>query len=306
MSARQGDARLMEDGAKLTTAETYLAYEREHCGDPDGGTPSSYTKAIEKLCTVFAADKPTWAPVADVWQMTDPKSIMDLYDEVKKAQDQFIKYQSGIFLPYKGHGDSYYRKRWCSAALKFFAQFRAAEGYEPKFAAALASSTDGATVAAKAEKIDLGNMPGYLPDDIDVTTKEGKEIVRAAKQRVGQDQFRKWILGIYNGKCCVTGLDVPEVLRASHIVAWADDAKNRLNPSNGLCLSATYDAAFDKHLITFDDQYRMVLSKSLKDYCTTRVHRQYFLSFEGKKLTLPLKFLPDQTLLEKHRRKLVR
>lgn len=302
-AARQGDARLV--GAKLTTAETYLAYVREHCGDPDGGTPSSYTKAIEKLCTVFTADKPIWAPVVDVWQMTDPKEIMALYEKIKEAQDQFIKYQSGIFLPYKGHGDSYYRKRWCSAALKFFAQFRASEDYESKFFAALNSSTDGVAVAAKAEKINLGDLPGYLPDDIDVTTKEGKEIARAAKQRVGQDQFRKWILNIYGGKCCVTGLDVPEVLRASHIVAWADDAKNRLNPSNGLCLSATYDAAFDKHLITFDDQYRMVLSKSLHDHCTTKVLKDYFLAFEGKAVVMPSRFLPDQKLLAKHREKLV-
>lgn len=291
-------------GAKLATAETYLAFVREHCGSPKGGTAGSYRTAIEKLCTVFAADKPTWAPVADVWQLTDPKAIMDLYEKVKKEQNRF-KHQSGIFLPYKGTGDSYYRSGWCSAALKFFAQFRAAEGYEPKFAAALASSTDGAAVAAKAEKINLGNMPGYLPDDIDVTTKEGKEIVREAKQRVGQDQFRKWILGIYNGKCCVTGLDVPEVLRASHIVAWADDAKNRLNPSNGLCLSATYDAAFDQHLISFDDDYRMILSKSIKDHCTAAVCKQYFKDFEGHKLTLPLRFLPDKGLLEKHRNKLV-
>lgn len=289
----------------MTTAETYLAFVREHCGDPDGGTPSSYTKAIEKLCTVFAADKPTWAPVADVWLMTDPKAIMDLYEEVKKEQDRFIKYHNGIFLPYRGRGDSYYRKRWCSAALKVFAQFRAAEAYEPKFAAALASSTDGAVVAAKAAKINLGNMSGYLPDDVDVTTKEGKEIVREAKQRVGQDQFRKWILNIYGGKCCVTGLDVPEVLRASHIVAWADDAKNRLNPSNGLCLSATYDAAFDKHLISFDDDYRMILSKSIKDHCTAAVCKQYFKDFEGCKLTLPSRFQPDKGLLEKHRNMLV-
>lgn len=288
-----------------TTAEAYCAYVREHCGDPDGGTPSSYTKAIEKLCMVFGRDKPRWAPVADVWQMTDPAEIMALYERVKKAQDQFIKNQNGIFLPYQGRGDSYYRKRWCSAALKFFAQYRAAEGYEPKFNAAFNSSDNGAVVSEKASRINLGNMAGYLPDDIDVTTKEGKEIVREAKQRIGQDQFRRYILNIYGGKCCVTGLDVPQILRASHIIEWSKDAKNRLNPSNGLCLSATYDAAFDKHLISFDEDYRMVLSKDIKEYCTTTVCKEYFKDFEGKKITLPTRFLPDKTLLAKHRDKLV-
>lgn len=287
------------------TADSYFDFVREHCGDPEGGTPSSYTKAIEKLCMVFGHDKPAWAPVSDVWQMTDPKAIMSLYEQVKKAQDQYIKFQTGIFLPYQGRGDSYYRKRWCSAALKWLAQYRAAEGYEPQFAAALNSSNDGAAVAAKAAKINLGNMPGYLPDDIDVSSREGREIVKEAKQRVGQDQFRKWILGIYGGKCCITGLNIPAVLHASHIVAWADDAKNRLNPSNGLCLSATYDTAFDQHLISFDDDYRLILSKSVKDYCTTAVCKEYFADYEGYAIALPTRFLPDKELLSKHRDNLV-
>lgn len=112
----------------MTVAKSFYAYVREHCGDPDGGTASSYKKAIEKLCVVFSNDKPQWAPVANVWEMTDPEAIMSLYEHIKKAQEQFIKYRNGIFGPYAGRGDSYYRKRWCSAALKFFAEFRAVEG----------------------------------------------------------------------------------------------------------------------------------------------------------------------------------
>ena len=287
----------------MNIADRYFEYVRCHCGSPDSGTASSYRTAMDKLQKVFAANKPDWAPVADVWTMSDPAEIMSLYERVKTEQARF-RSGSGIFLPYAGRGQSYYEKGWCSAALKFFAQFRAAEGYEPLFAAALESSDNGQEVSRRADKINLGNMEGYLPDDVDVTTKEGKEVLVAAKQRIGQDQFRKWILGLYDGKCCVTGLDVPEVLRASHIVAWADDKKNRMNPSNGLCLSATYDAAFDRHLISFDEEYRMVLSKRLSDYCTKAVHKQYFLDFEGKTISLPTKFLPSKELLAKHRNKL--
>lgn len=288
----------------MAIQQSYFEFVREHCGSPDGGTAGSYRTALNKLKFVFTQNKPKWAPVADVWSMTDPAAIMALYKKVKNEQGRFRKGE-GLFQPYAGHGDSYYKKGWCSAALKFFAQYRAAEGYEPKFDEVFESSDDGAAVAAKASKIDLGDMAGYLPDDIDITTKEGREIVRETKQRIGQDQFRKAILRIYGGKCCVTGLDVPETLRASHIVAWADDVKNRLNPSNGLCLSATYDAAFDRHLISFDEDYRMVLSKSLKEYCTAKVHHDYFLSFEGKAMTMPSRFLPDVMLLSKHRAKLV-
>jgi len=67
------------------------------------------------------------------------------------------------------------------------------------------------------------------------------------------------IVSLYGGKCCITGLDVPKLLRASHIIRWADDKENRMNPENGLCLSGTYDLAFDQHLISFDEDYRMIV-----------------------------------------------
>ena len=284
----------------MNTADRYSEYVRSHCGSPDSGTANSYRTALDKLQKVFADERPKWMTCDDVWMMNDPAQIMALYEKIKEEQARF-RAGNGIFLPYAGPGDSYYKKGWCSAALKFFAQFRAAEGYQPLFDAALEKSDDGLEVSAAANKIDLGKMDGYLPDDIDVSTKEGKEILSAAKRRIGQDQFRNWILKIYGGRCCVTGLDIKEVLRASHIVAWSDDKKNRMNPSNGLCLSATYDAAFDRHLISFDGDYRMVLSKSLKDHCTAEVHKKYFIDFEGRQLTLPSKFLPSKELLEKHR-----
>ena len=94
-------------------------------------------------------------------------------------------------------------------------------------------------------------------------------------------------------------------LRASHIVAWSADKQNRMNPSNGLCLSATYDAAFDRHLISFDDDYRMILSSALRECCTNDVHRRYFLKFEGTRLTLPCRFLPSRALLARHRQCMV-
>ena len=60
------------------------------------------------------------------------------------------------------------------------------------------------------------------------------------------------------------GFSLADILRASHISPWAEDEKNRINPENGMCLSATYDAAFDRHLISFDEHYRLVVSKDIK------------------------------------------
>ncbi len=87
--------------------------------------------------------------------------------------------------------------------------------------------------------------------------------------------------------------------------AWAEDEANRLNPENGLCFSATNDAAFDRHLISFDDDYRLIVSEAIKDHYTDAAAKSYFINLEGQKMSLPAKFLPSQTLLEKHRDLLV-
>ena len=131
--------------------------------------------------------------------------------------------------------------------------------------------------------------------------KEGRDATVTARIRLGQSYFRKMVLQNYGNKCCITGLNIPQILRASHIVAWATDQANRMNPENGLCLSATYDAAFDKHLISFDDDYRMIVSKEIKDYYTNDIAKTYFENYEGKQITLPSLYLPNKKLLEKHR-----
>ena len=112
------------------------------------------------------------------------------------------------------------------------------------------------------------------------------------------------ILATYEVQCCITGLNIPDVLRASHITRWAEDKENRLNPANGLCLSATYDAAFDRNLISFDEDYRMILSPALKEFYSNIAFQTQFKAYEGQKISLPKRFCPDQVLLTKHHQRL--
>lgn len=75
-----------------------------------------------------------------------------------------------------------------------------------------------------------------------------------ATARVGQGKFRKDLMSRWGSRCPLSGVDRPELLRASHIKPWASSNNfERLDPANGLLLSAAYDAAFDALLITFDD-----------------------------------------------------
>lgn len=73
------------------------------------------------------------------------------------------------------------------------------------------------------------------------------------KQRVGQGLFREGLMALWGGKCAITGLDVPELLRASHAKPWADSTDSeRLDVFNGLLLAAHWDAAFDAGLVTVE------------------------------------------------------
>ena len=73
-------------------------------------------------------------------------------------------------------------------------------------------------------------------------------------QRIGQDVFRDALMDYWGGRCPLTGITDPALLRASHIVPWADCSdEQRLDVHNGLLLSALWDAAFDQGLVSFAD-----------------------------------------------------
>jgi hypothetical protein len=91
------------------------------------------------------------------------------------------------------------------------------------------------------------------------------EAERLVVQRVGQELFRAGLLDYWEGRCAVTGLAVPELLRASHIRPWADcdtDAE-RLDVFNGLLLAPHLDAAFDRGYITVADGGDVTVSQAL-------------------------------------------
>jgi hypothetical protein len=136
------------------------------------------------------------------------------------------------------------------------------------------------------------------PDDIVDYTGSNKTIQATA--RVGQDFFRRSVLSAYKYQCCITGLSVPKLLIASHIIPWRADAANRLNPSNGLCLSMLHDKAFDAGIITIMND--MTVSVSRKHAAKTdRFFNSALLAYEGKPIALPNKFSPLAEFLAYHR-----
>ena len=94
---------------------------------------------------------------------------------------------------------------------------------------------------------------------------QATEAERLVVQRVGQDIFRRGLLEYWDGRCAITGLDVPDLLRASHIKPWADcdTDSERLDVFNGLLLAPHLDAAFDSGFITVTEDGTVLLSDAL-------------------------------------------
>lgn len=133
--------------------------------------------------------------------------------------------------------------------------------------------------------------------------KEGVERERVVKQRVNQQFFRCAVLSAYDGRCCVTGIALPTLLVASHIMPWSLDKRNRLNPCNGLCLNALHDQAFDKGLMFITEEQKVSFRKDVvAEAARPESGLDWMLRFEGHRIHPPRKFKPDAALLAKHRK----
>ena len=129
---------------------------------------------------------------------------------------------------------------------------------------------------------------------------KGETKERIIKTRVNQSVFRQIILSTYSYKCAISGINLPELLVASHIIPWSENENERLNPSNGICLSNLYDKAFDKGLIGIKENYTIILSQKIKTNSKENYYERFFNCIEGLKLTLPERYLPKKEFLEYH------
>lgn len=255
---------------------------------------ASYIKAIDWLCKMLEVESYSFDDCKNVWNVNSAKRVNELYDFVLNER------RKGNETPWYINAipPSYLQKGYCSAALKSYESFLIENSYEKKLLKIF--DTHDGTSSDLINKMDISiAYPKYLLEGLDET--QGTDIVRRVKVRSNQSVFRKMILKIYNRSCCITGLNIPETIRASHIIPWSVDETKRLDPSNGLCLSATYDAAFDRNLISLDDDYRLILSKDIKGYGTNESVKEYFIDKEGMHIILPERYKPNKDYLAAHR-----
>ena len=164
------------------------------------------------------------------------------------------------------------------------------------------------SLAFESERLLASRLHKPIEEVADVDTGDlppaGREREATVRVRVNQSFFRDRILSAYNFRCCVTGLTVQPLLTASHIIPWAEDAQNRLNPRNGLCLNALHDRAFDRHLMWIEDDYFIRFARRLQKAADEAKETvRWLTSFEGSRLKLPKNFSPDTVFLRRHAEK---
>lgn len=139
-----------------------------------------------------------------------------------------------------------------------------------------------------------------IEPEIEYEFKEGLTKERLVKTRINQAFFRSTILASYNFTCCITGIQQPELLIASHIRPWGLDDKNRLNPQNGICINALHDKAFEFGFLTVTPSYQIKVSPILMKQSGNQAIADNFLKYNNKPMILPSRFLPDPSFLIYH------
>ena len=129
---------------------------------------------------------------------------------------------------------------------------------------------------------------------------EGKARSAVVQVRVNQARFRRVVMATFDSTCCISGLRHEKLLIASHIVPWSQDSTNRLNPQNGLCLSALHDKAYDLGLITVLPDYRIRISKKLSDCTDDPFIEETLLRYDNALIRIPRKLKPAPVFLTSH------
>jgi predicted restriction endonuclease len=101
------------------------------------------------------------------------------------------------------------------------------------------------------------------------------KIVEQRHKRMGQKEFKKEILELYNNKCVVTGNDCLEELEAAHIIPVSEEEDYSLD--NGLLLERNIHVTFDKYFWSINPDTFIIES----------LNKGTIVKYQGKKLDLP-------------------
>jgi len=164
-------------------------------------------------------------------------------------------------------------------------------------------SGDSEAIAAEAEEAFARFDPDQAAiDQSDIRIPTGEtDTLRLIRARRVQSFFRAAVLTSYQNRCAISGLAIPELLVASHIIPWSQSVERRADPTNGICLNALFDRAFDRGLMTVDTDLKVIVSRRLKGAADVADLDCSLKLLHGRQLAIPGRFPPSFDALEHHR-----
>ena len=128
-------------------------------------------------------------------------------------------------------------------------------------------------------------------DTADIRLPSGEtDVLRVVRARRVQSFFRAAVVTSYNERCALSGLALPELLTASHIIPWSESVERRADPTDGVCLNALLDRAFDRGLFTLGDDLRVVVCRRWQAIAPEVAARLDLATFDRRPLDVPVRF----------------
>ena len=153
-----------------------------------------------------------------------------------------------------------------------------------------------ASMIAGERDIDIGFLFDEAPTQQKTPLTSERLVLR--KERRSQQFFREVILAGYGGRCAISGLCVPELTEAAHIIPWSKREECRLLPSNGIALNTLLHRAYDADLLGIDEKCRVYVSRPLLKGAKDSKLQAFFESVDGATLQSSRHFTPSAVLLE--------
>lgn len=137
-------------------------------------------------------------------------------------------------------------------------------------------------------------LDSYIP--------RGYDVPMEATRRQGQQLFRLLVATGFDRRCCITGMATLPLLVASHIKPWSESTpEERIDPSNGLLLNRLHDGLFDRHLMTLDEDMRILYAESVRQDNTDDIFEDFFGRYEGRKVSFPVEHTKVESYMSHHR-----
>ena len=122
-----------------------------------------------------------------------------------------------------------------------------------------------------------------------------------AKVRLHQAEFRELVLSAYGRRCAISGLPIPDLLQAAHIIPDRDE-RGRPEVTNGICLSTLHHSAYDRNLLGIDPDGKIHIANAVLDQHDGPTLEMAIKGFHGRRIRLPshLEDRPNRDYLAEH------